>query len=133
MGGTPNLPGIQSLAQKILMAKAEKTKAHAIAITKRELEEHSGTYLDSFHISIDGPLSVSVRNTAQYAYIIERGQQPHRIPFAGYANLAFEWKPKHQHPTQSGPIYHFSWVQHPGAIAYKILYRAMVQATYFSR
>lgn len=130
MAGKAYIPGINSVARKVLLATAEETKAQAIVITEDELQKHTGLYLDSFHIEIDGPLSVSVRNTAQYAYILEEGQKPHRIPLAGYAGLKFIWNnPPAGAPAPSDPPYHhFAYVNHPGAKAYQILKRAMIRA-----
>ncbi len=128
--GKAYIPGINKVAQKVLMATAEETKLRAIEITKEELQEHTGLYLDSFHIELDGPLTVSVRNTAQYAYILEEGQIPHRIPLVGYAGLKFIWdnRPANAPAPTDGPYNHFKWVQHPGARAYQILRRAMFRS-----
>lgn len=125
--GKPFLPGIQRLAQQILLEKAEKTKAAAIEITKNDLQEHTSLYLDSFHLSVDGPLAVSVANTAQYAYILEQGQKPHIIRAKNGHSLRFIWNnPPSGAPAPNSPPYHqFALVHHPGAIAYQILNRAM--------
>lgn len=127
----PNIPGINSLANKIILERAVKVKETAIEITKNDLEVRTGIYLDSFHIEKDGPLSISVRNTAQYAAVLELGStKTWKITARNAPSLRFLWmNPPAGAPGPAADGYHYFYsVTHRGAKAFKILRRAMIAA-----